>query len=1193
MSLIDKTSILIPSQLPSFISEDVNNENFVAFLQAYYEWMEQGGIVMSVNVITGGLGYGSDISVTIDGDGTGASAYAVLNTHGTVQQIIMSSYGSGYTTANVTINGANQVPASASAVIQNGNTYDSKNLLNYMDVDNTTDAFIDYFINEFMPYFPADALISKDKAIKVARQIYKSKGTPASYELLFRMLYNSSFDYYNTGDLVLKASSGQWYVPKSVQLLATDERFLSITNYRLFGETSKSFATIENSLLVNGKIEVFLSNIERLFQSGEEVRVVDNNNRDVIINGTNLRAKIIGQISTITINPQYKGLNYVSGDPVVLYGGLNQEVLNPVGASAVVGSVVSGTIQSISLLSGGQGYNLTQAIYPTTDIGFNTTQSSGYILPTAQVVGVDSSNAFTVTGLSIDNLGLKTSNTNPSGNIISLSANNFFFQNGTWVQVTTTNTAQTYIVGEIVYQGNVLSPTFEGTVSSYNANNGVIKIQSVGPSNTSLPNIGQAITGNTSHISFTANTYWTSNLNSQIGEVLSTVSYTGYPISQVYLITGGSNLTTIPSVATESFYSTENTASPALISSLGILGPIQISYGGQNYRVNDKIVFTGGSGFGANAYVSNVSNTGAITGITYRSMNGIPSGGLNYSLTTLPAVTVTSNTATANAILYASSIIGQGAIFDLISSQIGQIQTIDVTNYGQDYIAAPSVSLKIQDIAVSGISTATLPKQFDVIYQGTSNTQTSYTATIYSVTQLGPTTPNPLNTIYNLRVFNYSSNPNLSLPLVDSSTGNQYTMTGPYDSTWPAAGYINYGDGTARATAAFLNGLTIGKGQYLSSSGQLSSFDVIQSENYNSFTYQITTQKEIAKYRSVLLNLLHPIGTKLLGRYSITQNNVAGFVPSTAASKANTLLHYTGTAAANVTMFANTSTVYQNVLQFNNLPQGTNIAEFIFANSTIRIAPVNGPNVVSTISSIDSANNLVVLNDKTILTFPNTFFVSYQANTNIVVVDAPTELYTFNDDYGYNITIDNLPQFEQSPFLPLDVMLFAGDYIDLGSNNYMQVAAIDYPNNIIALTGTTSSNLTISSIPVISGGNSYDANTTIYITGNGTGATAVPVIQNGHITSVQITNGGYGYTFAFAAANSSFGTGAVIGNVALSEIVSTVPMTIVRNFYAGGSSSTADEIRIYGQSGLQYFPEITDELGDPLLSEDGSFILLG
>ena len=87
MSLIDKTSILIPSQLPSFISEDVNNENFVAFLQAYYEWMEQGGIVMSVNVITGGLGYGSDISVTIDGDGTGASAYAVLNTHGTVQQI--------------------------------------------------------------------------------------------------------------------------------------------------------------------------------------------------------------------------------------------------------------------------------------------------------------------------------------------------------------------------------------------------------------------------------------------------------------------------------------------------------------------------------------------------------------------------------------------------------------------------------------------------------------------------------------------------------------------------------------------------------------------------------------------------------------------------------------------------------------------------------------------------------------------------------------------------------------------------------------------------------------------------------------------------------------------------------------------------------------------------------------------------
>ena len=40
-----KTSLLIPSQLPGFIRDDPAYENFVLFLQAYYEWMEQNNNV--------------------------------------------------------------------------------------------------------------------------------------------------------------------------------------------------------------------------------------------------------------------------------------------------------------------------------------------------------------------------------------------------------------------------------------------------------------------------------------------------------------------------------------------------------------------------------------------------------------------------------------------------------------------------------------------------------------------------------------------------------------------------------------------------------------------------------------------------------------------------------------------------------------------------------------------------------------------------------------------------------------------------------------------------------------------------------------------------------------------------------------------------------------------------------------------
>ena len=41
-----KTSLLVPQQLPKFISEDPAYENFVLFLQAYYEWMEENGNVL-------------------------------------------------------------------------------------------------------------------------------------------------------------------------------------------------------------------------------------------------------------------------------------------------------------------------------------------------------------------------------------------------------------------------------------------------------------------------------------------------------------------------------------------------------------------------------------------------------------------------------------------------------------------------------------------------------------------------------------------------------------------------------------------------------------------------------------------------------------------------------------------------------------------------------------------------------------------------------------------------------------------------------------------------------------------------------------------------------------------------------------------------------------------------------------------
>lgn len=74
------------------------------------------GELYSINVIDGGSGYNVAPSVIINGNGSGAAAYAVIDA-GIVTKIIVSSVGSNYTYADVVITGSNTTPASAVANI--------------------------------------------------------------------------------------------------------------------------------------------------------------------------------------------------------------------------------------------------------------------------------------------------------------------------------------------------------------------------------------------------------------------------------------------------------------------------------------------------------------------------------------------------------------------------------------------------------------------------------------------------------------------------------------------------------------------------------------------------------------------------------------------------------------------------------------------------------------------------------------------------------------------------------------------------------------------------------------------------------------------------------------------------------------------------------------------------------------------
>jgi len=904
-----KTSLQIIKQLPEFIQDDSSYQNFVSFVEAYYQWME-----------------------------TTQSANA----------------------SNTIVTSTDQ-----------GVTHASKNLLNYSDVDNTLDEFVDYFINDFLPYIPKDALADKKKLLKISKELYNTKGTENSYKFLFRALYNSSAEIFNTSDTVLKASDGKWVITKSLRIDSLNPNWLLINNLRIFGETTKSYATIDYSSVTGSKTEVFISNIQRLFNSGEFVRVVDNNNLDVYFldgkvyvqnqgvnipaNAVILRGKIIGVISSIRINSRERGQFYEPGDPVIISGGLNPDVADPVGAEAFVGQTTRGSISSIVVTDGSNGYQLP----PNSTVNFLGTADA---VARAEINLLDSEKLTNVAFVINNSLGI---------------ASNIVIGNTTF--------AQTY-------------NTF--------ANPGV------------------------------------TNTNSRLIDAFTFTSFTVGPIGSIRITNQGAGYTKTPNVTVTSLYSTDVGQSD--LKNLGILQPISIRNAGTGYGNNDTISIVGGLGSGAFANIV-VNAAGSIIRVPYVFSEGNTNvtyslGGFGYTISDLPSVIINSEYG-SNASLVIPGIMGDGAILSPTTDRIGQISTINITNPGEDYTSAPKVYLNVQDIAISNVSGTNSIVPGDIIYQGNTYLSATYSANVYSFTRTSfDPAGNTQNDIYRLRAYDYSGNYNDVLNLnVDREDGNTTIQLSfrPEPVLINKAGVstsmIKYGDGNARANASFLNGLIVGQGVYLNEDGQPSSLGlVLQSLDYNNYTYVLSVEKALKTYKDLILNLLHPAGSNLIGRNLLRSSNSFNLGTETGHQKGYTLEYVAG-GAAYLTLEVNTATdiISTNIIKVNNVISG-NIGNTIFANDYIKFESSNNVKVYSLITDVDYVNNELTIDDNVFLTFANVGFGYANASSNVINITSVTGQYDGNFDRP----------------TPANNIIYAGDSVSLNGGPYYTVTRVFANGNI-------------------------------------------------------------------------------------------------------------------------------------------------
>jgi hypothetical protein len=233
-----------------------------------------------------------------------------------------------------------------------------KNIREYRDIDNTIDEFAEKLYATFLQALPKDMNVDKRMLLKHAKEFYSTRGTEKSIKFLINIMFgNEDINFYYPKKDVLKTSDGKWYVQKSLRVESvrvqgsanSDYRGLqNFVNHRIYGNTSGAFAVVERvdrfydaGALVD---ELILSGSKGTFNNGETVFTLFDENSIT----KSLTANVFGGVvNSITItNP---GSRYNVGDQPQIVG-------SGAGANLRIDAVSSGNISSITIISGGAGY---------------------------------------------------------------------------------------------------------------------------------------------------------------------------------------------------------------------------------------------------------------------------------------------------------------------------------------------------------------------------------------------------------------------------------------------------------------------------------------------------------------------------------------------------------------------------------------------------------------------------------------------------------------------------------------------------------------------------------------------------------------------------------------------------------------------------------------------------------------------
>lgn len=722
---------------------------------------------------------------------------------------------------------------------ESGNALDaSSNLLTSIDIDTSLDAFISYFSNQFLVNVPQYLVANKAWLIAHAKECYTTRGTIASFKLLFRLFYGEDINIIFPKESLLIVSDGKWERKQYLRLnpslwtLATGDG--TTTQFRLIG-TSNIVGSLDiyiNGILQTTGYRISLNTPYLIFtvppSLGSTIKIVYNPfNLINLFNTNQLVVTIQGTLSGATAISE-------TAERLILNG---IELFN-LNVSRVVGSfspseTISATytydtqqhlsltlfgtlaslLESINVIDGGANYNIGDSV-PIT--------GGAPIIPATAVID-DIYTAF-ISNIKVLNGGCG-------------------FQAGeTAYIISTPNVGLTMAVASVDTSGNVHPNSYPIVTDVLSLFENVIMSNS---------NYGFAPPG-------------TDNASNTLLSALSSVIYGGSgptglgPITNVAILSSTASFETSPTIVVDApvVTVTGNTASGntaianVSLGYFGILGRMNVISGGTNYTVGDEIVFTNipglGIGVGAAAEVTEIhaANSG-IKRVTFQPTR--VNGTVNVSLAT--ANVVTGNGTSFTTQLFANDYIeinNESRYVSTITNDTSLIVNTAFTHtstnrhlgvYNRYFIGGINYSMNALPTATV-VSGNILASGANIICEGV----------ISGGEKFQPQAPNVLpGQIKTIRVVN---------------PGNGYVST-------PLVDLTHIGNGKANAIAELLANIFVSQGHYLNQDGMVSSDRKLQGANtfYQEHSYVIESQISLARYKSILKSLIHPAGMELFAEY--------------------------------------------------------------------------------------------------------------------------------------------------------------------------------------------------------------------------------------------------------------------------------------------------------------------------------------